>query len=85
MIPGFVTAYRDDDNYVHLYFFPGIDDDDKPIYRNIDLSHITIKYDINKQTDEGIDYKFYDKNIIRLHCKLLINLTEEEIYETLEI
>jgi len=85
MIPGFVTAYRDNKEFVHLYFYPGLDDHNRPIYRDIDLSHIDIKYDAKKHIDNAVDYKFYNKNIIKLHCKLLLNFSEKEIYEILEI
>lgn len=85
MIPGFVTAYRDNKKYVHLYFFPGLDDQGKSIYRDIDLHHLNIKYDFKRNVDNSIDYKFYNKNIVKLHCKLLVNLTEEEIYQVIEI
>ena len=32
MFPGFVNAYRDKNNHVHLYFFPGIDEHGNNIY-----------------------------------------------------
>ena len=31
MFPGFVNTYRDKENHVHLYFFPGIDEHGKNI------------------------------------------------------
>lgn len=70
MIPGFASVYIDKDNFKHLYFFKGIDDDDKPIYYNIDLSNYSLKYDKVINSDESIDYKFYDKSIIKITCKL---------------
>lgn len=85
MFPGFVTAYKDNKGYVHLYFFPGLDNRGKPIYRDIDLKHLNIKYDFKKNIDNSIDYKFYNKNIIKLHCKLLFNTTEEEFYQVIEV
>ena len=45
MIPGFVTIYIDKDNYKHLYFYPGLSDDEEPIYRNIELPNCQLKYD----------------------------------------
>ena len=45
MIPGFVTIYTDKDKYKHLYFYPGLSDEDEPIYRNIELPDCQLKYD----------------------------------------
>jgi len=76
MIPGFVTIYTDKDNYKHLYFYPGVDDNDEPIYRNIELPNCQLKYDKNINADLSIDYKFYDSNIIRITCNL-VKLNDE--------
>jgi len=79
MIPGFVTIYIDKDNYKHLYFYPGIDDNDQPIYHNIDWSDYPFKMDMSYNEDNSIDYKFYDKNIIRIKCKLIDNNNNEHV------
>ena len=71
MIPGFITNYIDKDNFRHLYFFNGIDDNDNKIYNNIDLSLYNDKYDYIENIDGSIDYKFFDKNIIKITCKLV--------------
>ena len=71
MIPGFATAYKDKNNFVHLYFFKGIGDDNLPIYNDIDLNNITIKYSEHINIDGSKDLIFYDKNIIKLNCKLI--------------
>jgi hypothetical protein len=57
MIPGFVTIYIDKDNYKHLYFYPGIDNDDQFIYHNIDWSDSTLKMDSIYNEDGSIDYE----------------------------
>lgn len=85
MFPGFVTAYKDNKGYVHLYFFPGLDDLGRPIYRDIDLKNLKVKYERKKNSDNSVDFKFFNNNIIRLNCKLLVNLTEEEIFETIDL
>jgi len=85
MIPGFVTAYKDNKNYIHLYFYPGLDDLGRPIYRDIDLKNLKVKYERKKNSDNSVDFKFFNNNIIRLNCKLLVNLTEEEIFETIDL
>lgn len=70
MIQGFVANYIDNENYRHLYFFPGIDDNNNAIYNNIDLSKYDFKYEITTNIDGSIDYKFLDKHIIKITCKL---------------
>ena len=42
MFPGFVNIYRDENEFIHLFFFSGIDDSGNDIYRNIDLSRIEL-------------------------------------------
>ncbi len=84
MLPGFVTAYRDSENFVHLYFYQGLKDN-KPIYANIDLSKIGQKYSTERHSDNSVDFKFFEKRIIKLNCKLIFEDSGEEIYETLEI
>lgn len=79
MIPGFVTIYIDKDNYKHLYFYPGIDENDNAIYRNIDFSDYKLKIDTISNSDGSIDYKFYDKSIIRINCKLIDNNDKSHI------
>ena len=71
MIPGFATIYTDKDNYKHLYFYPGLDDNEKPIYRTIELPHYRLKHDKIINEDMSIDYKFYDNSIIRIKCNLV--------------
>lgn len=84
MLPGFVTAYRDNENFVHLYFYQGLKDG-KPIYANIDLSKIGQKYTTEKHIDKSVDFKFFEKRIIKLNCKLIFENSGEEIYETLAV
>ena len=79
MIPGFVTIYIDKDNYKHLYFYPGIDNDDQSIYHNIDWSDYALKMDFIYNEDGSIDYKFYDKSIIRITCTLIDNKDNKDI------
>ena len=71
MIPGFVTIYTDKDKYKHLYFYPGLSDNDDPIYRNIELPDCQLKYDKIINEDFSIDYKFYERKIIKIICHLV--------------
>ncbi len=73
MIPGFVINYIDENKYKHLYFYPGIDDNNESIYNNIDLTNYTLKYDKVINSDYSIDYKFYDKHIKKIICKLVMH------------
>ena len=71
MFPGYITNYIDKNNFRHLYFFFFLYDNDNKIYNNIDLSVYNSKYDYIENIDGSIDYKFFDKNIIKITCKLV--------------
>lgn len=75
MFPGFVSLYKDDDNFIHLYFFPGIGDDNKIIYRSLDLSNVNYEYKYVKHDDKSVDYKFESKRIVKVVCTLIDNKT----------
>ncbi len=79
MFPGFVTGYIDIEGYKHLYFFPGVDDNGDLIYRDLDLSNINFKYDKIDNIDKSSDYKFYNKNIIKITCNLVKNNESKDI------
>lgn len=69
--PGFVNAYRDDEGYAHIYFFAGINEDGTPIY-NDDISiNDKFTHKDTRNEDGSIDIKFDDKNVVRIHCKLI--------------
>lgn len=85
MVNGFVNMSKDKDDFVHLFFYPGVDDDDKPIYRNMDLSNIPFKYSYTINSDSSIDYKFDNKNICRLHCTLVPVGNGEIQFKTLDL
>ena len=80
MFPGFITVYKDNNNYIHLYFFPGINDIGKPIYNNLDLSKCEFDFDKKVNYDKSIDYKFLNKKIKKIYCKLVYsdNISEEK-------
>jgi len=44
MFPGYVTIYKDKDEFIHLYFYPGLDINENFYYRDLDLSNCQIKY-----------------------------------------
>lgn len=75
MFPGFVSLYRDENSRVHVYFFRGIDDKNKPIYRTLDLSHIKEDYKFVELEDGAIDYVFSNIFLTTVTCKLVEILT----------
>jgi hypothetical protein len=73
MFPGFVNMYKDEENYIHLYFFPGLTDDNLPLYKDIDLSKVKCAYTCEIQNNYVKDYKFDNKSIIKINCMLVTN------------
>lgn len=71
MFPGFVNIYRDENEFIHLFFFSGIDDSGNDIYRNIDLSRIEFEYTRDDRYDGSIDYVFNKKGISQITYKLV--------------
>ena len=86
MFPGFVNMYKDDNDFIHLYFFNGIDDNNEPIYCDINLSNISFTY-TSKILDNGaIDYTFDNKSIIKINCTLVPKNKDKKIeYKTLSL
>lgn len=76
MFPEFAAVYRDQNNKVHLYVFPGIDDDGNQLYRNIDLNSINVDYKFTKNKDKSFDYVF-EKDLKRLTCTIVNKKTGE--------
>lgn len=75
MFKEFATVYRDNNNKVHLYVFPGIDNNGKQLYRNMDLNNINVKYKFTKNEDKSYDFIFEDTNIKNLTCTMIHNKT----------
>lgn len=72
--------YKDKEDYVHLFFYPGLDNHNEVIYNEIELSD---KLLFNKTifSDNSIDYQFNDKQIIKIICKLKDKSNKESIRE----
>lgn len=81
MFPGYVTMYKDNDGFICLYFFKGIDDNGNHIYRDIDLTSTNTDYQQNTFSDGAIEYIFTNKRIIRITCKLIDNNNNQDIFE----
>lgn len=75
--------YKDNEDYIHLFFYPGIDNNNISIYNEIELSN-NVEYDKITYLDNSIDFKFKDKKIIKIICKF-ITKDNKEIIEELKI
>lgn len=84
MIPGFVNIYKDENEFIHLYFFSGLDNNNETIYKDIDLTDVPFTYTMNKNVS-SIDYKFDNKSIVRIKCQLVNRKTGKIEKKTLTI
>ena len=85
MLPSFITTYKDNKQHIHLYFYPGMNDDGTYIYETVKLDNVKIKYTEEKHIDGSIDFKFFSNTIVRFHCKLINHKTQKEIYQTTDV
>lgn len=85
MFPGFTSLYKDSQGFVHLYFFPGISDNNKPIYMPLDLTQIKYEYKFTKHSDGAIDYAFEDKNITKITSSLVDKKTGKAVVNTVSL
>jgi hypothetical protein len=76
MFPEFASIYNDDEGYTHLYVFPGLDEDGKQLYRNMDLNNINVDYKFTKKDDKAYDFIFLTP-ITKLTCTMIHNKTGE--------
>lgn len=77
MFPEFATTYRDEEGKVHLYIFPGIDDNGNQLYKNINLSSINVAYTHSNKSDNSCEIVFED-NIKSLQCTMIHSKTGEK-------
>lgn len=77
MFPGFVSLYKDSTSRLHVYFFRGIGDNLKPIYRTLDLTHIREPYKFTELEDGAVDYIFDNPFLSTIDCKL-VNISTGE-------
>ena len=57
MLPGYITLFKDDNNYVHLFFYKGLTDENTFYYNDLDLSSL----ERNGYTYQIINYDNYSK------------------------
>lgn len=79
MFPGFVTLYKDKDNFINLYFYPGISDTNEFIYKPLELVNYNFEYQKILNDDYSIIYKFANKNIKSITCKLVSEIDTNNI------
>lgn len=58
-IEGFVTSYKDNDGKLHIYFFPGKDENGHILCKMLFLTK-DVDYLYTRQADGGIDYIIID-------------------------
>ncbi len=84
LFPGFVTLFKDINDKIHLYFYPGIDNFNQYYYNTLDLSDSKVKYRVIHNQDGSSEFIFETKNIIRITCKLISKYNDVE-YKTLHL
>lgn len=73
MIPGFVTTYKDKENKIHLFFYPGLSNEGDQIYNELDLSNSNLKFEEKQNKDKSKEFIFERKDIVKIKCKLIKN------------
>ena len=81
MFPGYVTTFKDEEGFVHLYFYPVVDNEDNLFYRDLNLSNCKIPYEKIENEDNSKEYIFKHKNIAKIVCKLVDNKGKMHIKE----
>lgn len=71
MLPGFITLFKDNEGFVHLYFFQGLTDENRQYYNKLDLPNDKYKYKLIKNKDNSVEYIFENKKIKSITCNLV--------------
>jgi len=71
MLPGFITLFKDDDGFVHLYFFQGLTDENRSYYNKLNLQNTKYKYKLIEHKDHAFEYIFENKRIKSMTCNLV--------------
>ena len=80
MFPGYTVIFKDEQSFIHLYFFPGIDDNDNFYYRDLDLSNCQVKYTESINVDGSKEYVFENKNEIVFSKNNIKSITTNKLY-----
>ena len=73
MFPEFVTVFRDRNNKVHLFFFPGMDEHSNQVYKSLDLSKTGLSFEHIIYSDNAEEFIFHREDISKVTCKLVDN------------
>lgn len=84
LFPGFVTIFKDERGYIHLYFYPGIDNYNQLYYNALDLSDCKVNYTEQHNDDNSVEFVFNVKNIVKITCRLISKYNDIE-YKTLTV
>ena len=81
MLPSVIVLFKDTENFIHLYFFKGLLDNNIFYYKDLDLSQIRKKYSYKliEYGDGSKEYVFDNKKIKSITCKLINYIGHEEI------
>ena len=71
MLPGFITLFKDEEGFVHLYFFQGLTDEERPYYNKLNLQNDKYKYKVIEHKDNSVEYIFENKRIKSMTCNLV--------------
>lgn len=72
MLPGFITLFKDNDGFIHLYFFQGLTDNMTPYYNKLDFTNNSkYKYKMIMNPDNSTEYIFENKKIKSMICNLV--------------
>lgn len=81
MLPGFITLFKDNDGFVHLFFYKGLTNNNTFYYNDLDLSSLEkngYTYKTINYKDNSKEYIFDNKNIKSMTCNLLTYLGENK-------
>ena len=81
LIPGYITLFKDDDGFVHLYFYRGLLNNHRYYYNILNLSELErngYKFSTSSNKDGSYEYIFENKNIQSMRCKLVSYDNKEE-------
>ena len=71
MFSEFATTYKDKNNKIHLFFFPGLDENNTNIWKRLDLSKSELKYERIEYSDGAEEFIFDREDITKITCKLI--------------
>ena len=71
MIQEFAVTHRDENNKIHLFFFPGLSDSNENIWKKLNLSKTDLTYESKSYDDGSTEFIFEREDISKITCKLV--------------